>query len=211
MSKAYCEKCDRMREYVITEPIWEKLQIDDVVFHAWQKHAYCAECGEEVEPAELSVYNINEANDSYREAIGSISVKDIQEILDRYHIAKEALSLLLGWGQNTIARQMKHNIPSREYASKLKSLLNAQNMYDLLQSNGHVLTNVAFRKAMDATEKILGASSYISFRNNVVWDMFTVQSKHIRTNSQIFDGPAEASLQINPCIFDNALVLAEAI
>lgn len=211
MPKTYCEKCEKMCEYIISEPVWEEQQIDDVFFHAYQKHAHCVECGEEVEPAEISVYNVEEANDAYREAIGSISVKDIQAILDRYHIAKEALSLLLGWGANTVARQMKHNVPTREHAARLKSLLDPYVMRELLAKNGNVLTPVALRKANEAVDSIIEAMSYGSFQRNIVCDLFSGFLSHKKPEMPHWINNVSQGAIPTPYLMDDALAYAEAV
>lgn len=155
MSRTYCEKCGKLCEYTLGDITMDCISIDNVSFGAYQKHAYCKVCGEEVDPAEISEFNITEAHDAYREAIGSISVRNIQRLLDMYNISKGPLSRLLGWGINTIARQMEHSIPDKEHAARLLSLFNPYNMRELLVKNGSVLTAVARRKATEATETLI--------------------------------------------------------
>lgn len=56
MKSCYCETCNKMAEYQITQPEKESITIDELTFVAKQKHAYCTCCGEEVSPLEAIDY-----------------------------------------------------------------------------------------------------------------------------------------------------------
>lgn len=167
MLKTYCEECNRLVEYSVNEPILETLRIEGISFEAHQKHAYCKLCGTEVDPAEISEFNVNEAHDAYREAIGSISIRKMQELLDMYKIGKGPLSELLGWGANTIARQMSHTIPGRDKAACLKSLFDPYKMRELLAKNGAALREVARRKVSEAIDQLIPAHNRTLYNRNL--------------------------------------------
>jgi hypothetical protein len=102
-----------------------------------------------------------------------ITGDEIKLILDRYRIGKKPLAKLLGWGETTIIRYMEGDIPTSEYSSKLKTILeDPQYYYDLLISRQECLTNVAFRKSKKAalskimSSKISSVAYYIVNRAN---------------------------------------------
>lgn len=155
MRKVFCETCDDLRLYTVCEPVLEELEIKGVKFKALQQHAYCEECGEEVFPNDVSDYCIRQAHDAYREAIGSISVSKIEGILKKYNIGAEPLSILLGWGRNTIERQLKHSIPDRMHADRLRALDHPAEMKKLLDANEERISSVAARKVRERLEILL--------------------------------------------------------
>lgn len=97
-----------------------------------------------------------------------ISPDEIKIILDRYRIGKKPLAKLLGWGETTIIRYMEGDIPTNEYSSKLRRILNDPEFYyELLSKKKEYLTNVAYRKSKKAvlakimSSKIYAAAYYI--------------------------------------------------
>jgi len=91
-----------------------------------------------------------------------ISPDEIKLILERYRIGKKPLAKLLGWGETTIIRYMEGDIPTNEYSSKLRKILNDPEFYyDLLCKKKDYLTNVAFRKSKKAVmAKIMSTRIY---------------------------------------------------
>jgi hypothetical protein len=91
-----------------------------------------------------------------------ISPDEIKLILDRYRIGKKPLAKLLGWGETTIIRYMEGDIPTNEYSSKLRTILNdPEYYYDLLCKKKDYLTNVAFKKSKKAVmSKIMSTKIY---------------------------------------------------
>ena len=153
--KTYCFNCGKMEDYSVRNEK-EQLIIDGVSIHVEQKHAFCCKCHEEVFPDEITDENISIAHDAYREAIGSISVSDMHLILEMYDIGARPLSLLLGWGENTIERQMKHTIPEKERADRLKELFDPYNMMSLIAQYGDKISSTARTKAIIATISRIG-------------------------------------------------------
>lgn len=172
---AFCYNCNKKVDYKITEA-QETEDIKGTMFSMMQKHAFCRECGEEVLPEEIVNENVAIAHDAYRNAIGSITVKEIRSILDKYNIGAKPLSQLLGWGENTIERQMKHTIPDKEYTEQLRRLNNPFNMVELLVKNGDNIPRIAFLKAaleaIKQTEQLIKFTSiyHSSIRFNSFYD-----------------------------------------
>lgn len=87
-----------------------------------------------------------------------ITVNDIQTILNDYRIGKKPLAKLLGWGETTIIRYIEGDVPTSEYADKLKAILDDPSYYhEILLANSDNLTGVAFKKSRKAVlEKLMG-------------------------------------------------------
>lgn len=102
------------------------------------------------------------------EKVSVITTEEIKSILEKYRIGKKPLAKLLGWGETTIIRYMEGDIPTNEYSSKLKSILDdPEYYYELLLKRKDCLTNVAFKKSKKAvlskimTSKIYAVAYYI--------------------------------------------------
>ena len=147
--KAFCRTCGTAVDYRVVSQK-ETLPVEGLEITAAQAHAFCTVCGEELFPDALMKQNIENAHEAYRIAKGSISVSEIKALLNKYNIGANPLSKLLGWGENTIERQMKHTIPDQEHADQLKKLFNPVNMANLLLKNGNRISDVAMLKAMEA-------------------------------------------------------------
>ena len=152
--KTYCFNCSRWEEYNIVTQM-ECLDFKGTEVFVEQKHAFCSNCKMEIFPDEIVDENTNNAHDAYRSAIGSITVAEMQAILRKYNTNPKPLSQLLGWGENTIERQMKHSIPDKEHADELKALMNPFNMADLLIKHGDRVSPVALAKLITATMEFI--------------------------------------------------------
>ncbi len=91
-----------------------------------------------------------------------ISPEEIKMILERYRIGKKPLAKLLGWGETTIIRYMEGDIPTNEYSTKLRTILDdPEYYYDLLCRKKEYLTGIAFKKSKKAVlSKIMSTSIY---------------------------------------------------
>jgi len=90
---------------------------------------------------------------------GVITSEEIRQILEKYRIGKKPLAKLLGWGETTIIRYMEGDIPTSEYSSKLRTILdNPEYYYDLLMQRKDCLTKVAFKKSKTAVLSKIMAS-----------------------------------------------------
>ncbi len=80
-----------------------------------------------------------------------VTANEIRTILSDFRIGKKPLAKLLGWGETTIIRYIEGDIPTAEYSNKLKTIAKEPAYYyELLLENKDNLTNVAFRKSMQA-------------------------------------------------------------
>ncbi len=80
-----------------------------------------------------------------------VTAKEIQTILKDFRIGKKPLAKLLGWGETTIIRYIEGDIPTAEYSNKLKNIVEDPiYYYELLLESKDNLTNVAYRKTLQA-------------------------------------------------------------
>lgn len=145
MNSAYCEHCNKTVHYSVKSSN-DSITVRESTFNVDQDHAFCAVCGAEIYPSAIDDKNIERAHNAYRESIGSITTTRIQELLDMYNAGAEPMSVLLGWGKNTLSRQLKYSIPSSEHSKLLESLFNHRKMRALLNQNRARITPVAARK-----------------------------------------------------------------
>ena len=166
--KAWCEQCGRYVDYTQEMSHTEELEIKGTKFNVRQIYGICPVCGEEVLSNALADSNVQKAHNAYRRALGSITTEEIKAILDKYSIGAHPLSLLLGWGANTIERQMKHTIPDREHAAKLRALNDPSNMLVLLENGKNRISSVAYERAMRAVKPLVPQNASMAFvRNNL--------------------------------------------
>ncbi len=90
-------------------------------------------------------------NNLQNNANSIVTANEIRTILSDFRIGKKPLAKLLGWGETTIIRYIEGDIPTAEYSNKLKTIAQEPAYYyELLLENKDNLTNVAFRKSMQA-------------------------------------------------------------
>ena len=90
-------------------------------------------------------------NNLQNNANSIVTANEIKMILNDFRIGKKPLAKLLGWGETTIIRYIEGDVPTAEYSNKLKNIAKEPAYYyELLLENKDNLTNVAFRKSMQA-------------------------------------------------------------
>lgn len=90
-------------------------------------------------------------NNLQNNGISIVTTEEIKTILNDFRIGKKPLAKLLGWGETTIIRYIEGDIPTAEYSNKLKTIVKEPAYYyELLLENKDNLTNVAFRKSLQA-------------------------------------------------------------
>lgn len=149
--KAFCNFCHKTIDYLVTVTHTEQMTIKGISFSAEQRYGVCPICNGEVLTNQLVDLNVHLAHSAYRRAIGSITSEEIASILEKYDIGAQPLSRLLGWGQNTIERQMKHTVPDRAHSDILRLLNDPNVMLSFLVNNRGSITSLAYNKAIKAT------------------------------------------------------------
>lgn len=121
IKKIYCLCCEKYRNCkCCTEVVTEN--IDNISITYLKRKYVCLVCGNEVSDNETFDYNIFTSNDELRKKTGLIRTCEIKEILEKYNISSEDLSLMLGFKFDEITRKLKSGNPSKELSDKLKSI-----------------------------------------------------------------------------------------
>ena len=189
----FCTQCRKettyqLRKKIIPKVIKEKIYNFEIII------AVCDECGEEMDVPGLIDLNIKSIDEQYRKEEGLISIDDIQKIMDIYNIGKAPLSLALGFGEITITRYLLGQMPSKEYSDIIKKALSSPNyMIKLLNENADKLGETAYKKAIQAAEKIVG--------------IFCVSDEMLLTISYIF----ERMQEITPLALQKILYFIQGI
>lgn len=189
----FCTQCReettyQLRKRIIQKVIKEKTYDFEIIV------AVCDECGEEMDISGLMDINMKSIDKQYRKTEGLVSVDDIQKIMDIYNIGKAPLSVALGFGEITITRYLAGQMPSKEYSNIIKKSLSSPNyMIKLLNDNAEKLGETAYKKAIQAAEKIAG--------------LFCVSDKMLLTISYIFDQMQE----ITPLALQKILYFIQGI
>jgi len=92
--------------------------------------------------------NLQSLYDEYRHRNNLISPEMVLDILEMYCIGKRPLSLLLGWGEQTVSRYIDGHIPSKQYSDELIKIYNEpEYFYSLLEQNkGNLASPLAYKK-----------------------------------------------------------------
>lgn len=155
--KHYCHQCDNDVEIKIQENL-QKNDIKGITVETLVCLPICTQCGAEIYVSEINDVNLERINQSYREATGRISVSQLEQLLENYNIGAKPLSVLLGWGECTIPRYLKGQMPNIENSNKLKEILNNPRAFvNLYNVNKHTLTSVAQRRVESALNNCVDA------------------------------------------------------
>ncbi len=157
----FCTNCRNEREYKVLKEKEERV-IKDKKYVFLITKVKCKFCGADMSIPGLIDLNIQEIDEQYRMIEGLAKKTDIEKLMDIYNIGKAPLSLGLGFGEVTIPRYLEGQIPSREYSHIIKYALVSPSFFkDKLEENKNKISNVAYKKAIDAIaslEKITSIS-----------------------------------------------------
>ena len=119
--------------------------------------AFCDNCGKEVWISEIHDSNLDALYAEYRNINASITPEMILEIVSKYSIGKRPLSILLGWGEQTVSRYIDGHIPSKQYSDKLIKIYNEPEYYRLLleRNKDNLASQLTYNKSRQALESIL--------------------------------------------------------
>ena len=148
MSKTFCEICNELVEYKIRKRIKEEM-INNKIVSFNELYAICKKCNNEVYVEKLYDQNMLEYSEKVKEINDIITIREIEEILNKYAIGKKPLSLVLGWGEVTIIRYLEGSTPEKAYSDILKKVLEDPNtLYEYLEKNKDLITKVAYKKTL---------------------------------------------------------------
>ena len=153
MKKEFCEFCMKDTECKYNERIKEEV-IDNDRIKYLEKYYICSECNNELY-GDLLDDNIIAANNELRKIHNIITIDEIKEIIDKYHIGKKPLSLILGLGEVNIIRYLNGANPTREISDLLKNILNNPFLFELfLNANKDKISNASYKKSLGKTKQL---------------------------------------------------------
>lgn len=154
MKKGFCEKCNDLVEYEIKERE-ETIEIKGKEYKYKRLLGYCKKCGEEISSNEINDENLERIDKVYRNEENIITTEEINSILSKYKIGKKPLSKLLGWGEITLIRYLKGDVPSKVYSAQLYNILNNEDyMSRLIEENKELITEKAYNNVKNAIKGI---------------------------------------------------------
>lgn len=179
MNKGFCEKCNKLVEYNISEHD-EEIKIKGKVYKYKRLIGHCKNCGEEISSNELMDENLDRIDKSYRNEEKIITTNEINKILSKYKIGKKPLSKLLGWGDITLIRYLNGDVPSKVYSDQLYKILNDENyMSELLEKNKNLITDKAYNNVKDAINKLKDRFDYVEDEIDIISKYIIVIGKEI--------------------------------
>lgn len=168
----FCITCRRETEYLLQKRNIVKV-IRDKEYTFSVTVAICAECGEEMSIPGLMDQNVQEVDAQYRSIEGLATVGDIEKLMKLYRIGQAPLSLALGFGEVTVPRYLEGQIPSREYSDIIKAALaSPAYMKERLMENRGKITEVAYKKALEAADGLESLFSVSEKMLRVIADVF---------------------------------------
>lgn len=152
----YCPVCQKESEFVVTTKRTHFTE-GDISFDYIEKVANCKKCGEELFVEEINKENQELFENAYRNASNIITNKEINEILNKYRIAKRNLPLVLGLGEQTITRYLDEGYtPSKKISDLLKEVLNnPESYFKYLKMNKDNLKESVYKKTKNQIDSLL--------------------------------------------------------
>ena len=152
---AFCEYCMKEIEYEINEVNKISILKDEEINYT-AKEALCNECNNEIFVSYICDYNLNSLYEEYRNIHNIIKIEDLKRIMIKYSINEEALSLLLGWGRESISRFIDGDMMTSSHSDILKKIYKNPNYYSIvLQTNKERINSVDYNKSRQAVKDIL--------------------------------------------------------
>ena len=150
----FCTECRKETEYYLKKIPIEK-NIRGKTYNFDVTTAICKDCRAIMGLPGIIDLNVKEIDEQYRAAEEIVSSEDINRLMRLYDIGKDPLSLALGFGQVTIGRYMKGQVPSKDHSDTIRRALSSPAfMRQMLEANREKLTNTAYKKAMGSVESI---------------------------------------------------------
>ncbi|GEM_PF-1901830 len=119
MEKKYCFKCDAEQD-VILKKVEKTFNVRGQNVNAFITIAECQKCHEEVEDNELADANDIIIFSEYRRKNDLLFPQQIKEIRNQYGLSQSDFSLLLGFGEKTIARYESGSVQDRTHDIMMK-------------------------------------------------------------------------------------------
>lgn len=152
---AFCEYCMTEIEYKINEVNKTSTLLEDEINYIG-KEASCTDCGNEIFVSNICDYNLKSLYEEYRNKHNIIKIMELERIMIKYSINKEALSILLGWKRETISRFLDGDMITSSHSDILKKIYKNPNYYSIiLQTNKERIEIIEYNKSRQTVKAIL--------------------------------------------------------
>lgn len=152
---AFCEYCMKENLYKVYTTNKQSILKDENIKYI-AKQAICEICDNEIFVPEIFDYNIESLYNEYRKKHNIILEREINNILIKYSIDKESLSLILGWHKGTIYRYLEGDMVSNSHSEVLKKIQSNPNYYSiLLQTNKEKINPIIYNRSRQVVKEIL--------------------------------------------------------
>lgn len=153
INTAYCYMCDQDVDVIIKKEV-EVHSLKGADVSCEVENVFCQKCGAQVYIPMINDRNLDCIDLAYREQHGIITIHEIEELLGRYDIGAKPLAHLLGWGEVTIIRYLKGQIPDRIHSDTLRTLNDPRVFASIFDQNQQMLTSVAKKKVSEALRSL---------------------------------------------------------
>ncbi len=154
MDATYCCLCDKTVEVELKKEE-EVHVIRGTRVRCKVDNAYCRHCGNQVYIPEINDRNLDIIDNAYRNQNGIMTKSEIEGLLKQYDIGAKPLAAILGWGEVTITRYQKGQIPDRAHNETLKRLQDPEAFVTLFEKDQDKLTNPAKKKTAAALQALI--------------------------------------------------------
>ena len=155
IESVFCEYCMNENEYKVNEVNKTSILKDEEISYM-AKEAICNNCGNEVFVSDICDYNLKTLYEEYRKKHNIIRIIELNRIIIKYSINKEALSLLLGWKKETISRYLDGDMITNSHSDILKKIYKNSNYYSIvLQTNKERIEPTDYNESRKAVKVIL--------------------------------------------------------
>ena len=156
--QAFCPACGQHADARIVERCAVmRFRGEDVAYSALS--AVCPNCGVRIADPQLEGTNLERACDRYRAAHGLVSARDIARLRARTRLSLRELSRYLGFGEQTIARYERGDMPDLLHSNTVKMATTPEGARLLLRFNGDRISERSRKKVelyieeLDAADK----------------------------------------------------------
>lgn len=189
----FCPECREQADYIIKKEK-RKYVIKEKAYTFLITTAYCSNCGKELDLPGLMDLQMKEVDQQYRKEENIVSIDDIKRLMALYDLGKAPLSLALGFGEITITRYLKGQVPSKEYSHIIQCALRSPRyMNQMLNKNKNKIGTTAYEKAKQCV--------------NHLEKLFNISPKLLATISYIF----EETLEVTPLALQKLLYFMQGM
>lgn len=165
---AFCEYCMNEIEYKINEVNKTSILMDEEINYIG-KEASCTDCRNEIFVSDICDYNLKSLYEEYRNKHNIIKIMELERIMIKYSINKEALSLLLGWKRETISRFLDGDMIISSHSDILKKVYINPNYYSIvLQTNKERINPIDYNKSRQTVKSILNEEATEEIIDSVI-------------------------------------------